>query len=233
MRFAIVTLFPEMFSAITQYGVIGRAFDNKLAEITFINPRDFTDNLHRTIDDRPYGGGPGMVMKAEPLALAIEFAKQSLPQAPVCYLSPQGQQFTQQAAVSMVDLVDQWIFVCGRYEGIDQRVIEYCVDMELSIGDYVVSGGEMPVMIVVDAMLRLLPGVLGHQESAQQDSFSEPDTLDCQHYTRPDVWRNLAVPKILLSGDHQAIKDWRHQQAAKQTKIRQSKRGIIDIGYKT
>ncbi len=220
MHFIVITLFPEMFQALTDYGVIGRAFNTGLADLTLINPRNFTDDLHHTVDDRPYGGGPGMVMKAEPLALAIDHAKKQLPKARVCYLSPQGQPFCQKIAANMVEQQGQWILLCGRYEGIDQRLLDTYIDIEISIGDYVVSGGEMPAMIMMDAMLRLVPSVLGHQDSAQQDSFVEPAQLDYPHYTRPEIWRDQPVPSVLLSGDHQAIEAWRQQQAVIQTKIK-------------
>ncbi len=221
MRFAIVTLFPDMFSALTEWGVIGRAFQQSLATVQYFNPRDYTEDAHRTVDDRPYGGGPGMVMKAEPVALAIAAAQAVLPAAPVCYLSPKGQKLSQGLVVEMSATHAEWILLCGRYEGIDQRVIDHYVDCEISIGDYVVSGGEMPAMVLMDALLRLQPEVLGSADSAAQDSFSIPGQLDCPHYTRPEVWRDLAVPDVLRSGDHRAIAEWRQQQANQQTAERQ------------
>lgn len=218
MKFAVITLFPEMFAALTEHGVVGRAFRKKKADLCCINPRVFTADKHQTVDDRPYGGGPGMVMRAEPLAAAVASAKQQLPAAKVIYLSPQGKQLDQ-AAVEAFARCDEVILVAGRYEGVDERFIQSCVDEEWSIGDYVLSGGELAAMVLVDAVVRLLPDVLGHQESAAQDSFSE-GMLDCAHYTRPENWNEQRVPEVLLSGDHEAICRWRREQSRQRTQQR-------------
>lgn len=220
MKFEIVTLFPEMFSAITDYGVTGRAVKNGLIELGYTNPRDFTQDLHRTVDDRPYGGGPGMLMLVEPLLAAIASAKGRLASAgvespKVVYVSPQGRPFNQAAAQGF-SRQQGMVFLCGRYEGIDERVIEMAVDEEWSIGDYVLSGGELPVMSIIDATARLLPGVLGHKDSAVEDSFFH-GLLDCPHYTRPEVYDERPVPKVLLSGHHGEIRRWRLKQSLGRT----------------
>ena len=222
-RYEIVTLFPEMFSAITDYGVSGRAVKNGLIELGYTNPREFTQDVHRTVDDRPYGGGPGMLMLVEPLLAAIASAKsrlvaQGVDQPKVVYVSPQGRPFNQEAARAFSEQ-QGIVFLCGRYEGIDERVIEMVVDEEWSIGDYVLSGGELPVMSMIDATVRLLPGVLGHKDSAVEDSFFQ-GLLDCPHYTRPEVYDELEVPKVLLSGHHGEIKRWRLKQSLGRTRQR-------------
>ncbi len=218
MRIDVVTLFPEMVSDLVKYGVTGRALKAGLFELGVWNPRDQTHDKHRTVDDRPYGGGPGMLMKVEPLRRAIAEARQANPKAKVVYLSPQGRRFDQQQARELAQ-TPGLIMIAGRYEGIDERVIELDVDEELSIGDYVLSGGEMAAMVVVDAVTRLLPGVLGHEDSAEQDSFSE-GLLDCPHYTRPEVVGDKVVPPVLLSGDHEAIRRWRLQKSLGRTWLR-------------
>lgn len=220
MKFSIVTLFPEMFKAITEYGITSRAVKNGLLELDMVNPRDFTHDVHRTVDDRPYGGGPGMLMLVEPLLAAIAQARQNLAdkgiaQAKVVYVSPQGRRFDQHAARTFSEQPGM-IFLCGRYEGIDERVIEMAVDEEWSIGDYVLSGGELPVMVMIDATARLLPGVLGHKDSATEDSFFE-GLLDCPHYTRPEDYQGRVVPPVLLSGNHAAIRRWRLKQSLGRT----------------
>jgi tRNA (guanine37-N1)-methyltransferase len=215
MRFGIVTLFPEMFTAVTDNGVVGRAVRQGVLSLECINPRDFTEDKHRTVDDRPYGGGPGMLMKVEPLERALNSMRAALPAAKVVYMSPQGRRFDQAAATSFAQC-DELIILAGRYEGVDERLLRAQVDEEWSVGDYVLSGGELPAMIVVDAVARLLPGVLGHPESAVEDSFVD-GLLDCPHYTRPEVYKDEAVPAVLLSGDHAAIKRWRRQQALGRT----------------
>lgn len=220
MKFSIVTLFPEMFKAIAEYGITSRAVKNGLLELDMVNPRDFTRDVHRTVDDRPYGGGPGMLMLVEPLLAAIAQARQNLAdkgiaQAKVVYVSPQGRRFDQHAARSFSEQPGM-IFLCGRYEGIDERVIELAVDEEWSIGDYVLSGGELPVMAMIDATARLLPGVLGHKDSATEDSFFE-GLLDCPHYTRPEDYQGRVVPPVLLSGNHAAIRRWRLKQSLGRT----------------
>jgi tRNA (guanine37-N1)-methyltransferase len=219
MRIAVVTVFPESLSAVTGYGVSGRAVRDGIVSVTGVNPRDFTLDRHKSVDDRPYGGGPGMVMRPEPLAAAIGEARNLAgKQAPVIYLSPQGKRFDDAQARRLAELPGL-ILLAGRYEGVDERLIESEVDEELSIGDYVLSGGELAALVVVDAVTRLLPGVLGHEDSAQQDSFAD-GLLDCPHYTRPDVYEGRAVPLVLTSGDHEAIRRWRLQQALGRTATR-------------
>ena len=219
MKIALITLFPEMFEALTDYGVSGRAVNQGLLEISSFNPRDFTDDPHATVDDRPYGGGPGMVMMVEPLRKAIGAAKNWIQGEPlVVYLSPQGK-VLKQAAVNQFATQQSLILIAGRYEGIDERLIELEVDQEWSIGDYVLSGGELPAMVFIDALIRQLPGALGHSESASQDSFAE-GILDCPHYTRPDTYEGLDVPEVLLSGNHEKIRQWRLQQSLVRTKQR-------------
>jgi tRNA (guanine37-N1)-methyltransferase len=217
MRFDVITLFPEMFDAI-RLGVTGRAIDKGLAKLVLWNPRDYTEDVHQTVDDRPYGGGPGMVMKVEPLLAAIQAAKAQSPASKVVYLSPQGQRFVQATAVAATQ-TSGIILIAGRYEGIDERVIHSFVDEEWSLGDFVLSGGELPAMVVIDSMIRLLPGALGHAESAEQDSFSD-GLLDCPHYTRPENILDQDVPSVLLSGDHEKIRLWRLQQALGRTWLR-------------
>ncbi|MCF6354098.1 MAG: tRNA (guanosine(37)-N1)-methyltransferase TrmD [Candidatus Polarisedimenticolaceae bacterium] len=219
MRFDLVTLFPEMFRALDEQGVTGRAVDRGLVELAFWNPRDYTPDLHRTVDDRPYGGGPGMVMKIEPLKAAIEQARATAkPETPVIYLSPQGRRLDQ-SAVKMLAKREGMILIAGRYEGIDERVIERHVDEEWSIGDYVLSGGELAAMVLMDAVIRLIPGVLGDADSAEQDSHTD-GLLDCPHYTRPEVVDEQTVPPVLLSGNHEAIRRWRLQQSLGRTWLR-------------
>lgn len=217
MRFDIVTLFPGMFQALRE-GIPGRALERGLAELVLWNPRDYTHDVHRTVDDRPYGGGPGMVMKVEPLRAAIEAACAAAPDSLVVYLSPQGRRFDQAAARRMARQPGL-ILVAGRYEGVDERLIEALVDEEWSVGDYVLSGGELPAMVMADSIIRLLPGALGHADSARQDSFSE-GLLDCPHYTRPEEVLGRRVPEVLTSGDHEQIRRWRLQQALGRTWLR-------------
>lgn len=212
----IISLFPEMFDAISEYGVTGRAVRNGLLEINRFNPRDFTHDRHRTVDDRPYGGGPGMLMMVQPLKDAISAAKQAAgSDARVIYLSPQGNTFNQASAATLAKS-EKLIFLCGRYEGIDERLIRSEVDEEWSIGDYVLSGGELPAMAMIDSISRLVPGVLGDSASAEQDSFSQ-GLLDCPHYTRPEVLDGQTVPEVLLSGNHKAIAHWRLKQSLGRT----------------
>ncbi len=216
LKIALITIFPEIFQALN-YGIVGRAIRDKLIDISYWNPRHYTTDVHHTVDDRPYGGGPGMVMKFEPLAKAIQAAKTQLgANAKVIHLSPQGKSLTQQAVHELISDHLPLILIAGRYEGIDERLIEELVDEEWSVGDYVVSGGEIPAMILIDAMTRLLPGALGHAESAPQDSFSS-GLLDYPHYTRPESIGGQAVPDVLLSGDHAAIARWRLKQALGRT----------------
>ena len=216
MQIAIVSLFPEMFSAVSEHGVTGRAVDQGKVVINHINPRSFTTDRHRTVDDRPYGGGPGMLMKLDPLQQAISAARASLNGEPkVVYLSPQGRQLDHSKTVELAAL-DSLVLVAGRYEGVDERLIQSAVDEEISIGDYVLSGGELPAMVLIDAITRQLPGVLGHELSAQEDSYAD-GLLDCPHYTRPEVFEGREVPEVLLSGDHEKIRRWRLKQALGRT----------------
>jgi tRNA (guanine37-N1)-methyltransferase len=217
MRFDVVTLFPQMFEA-ARLGVTGKALETGKARLKLWNPRDYTDDTHRTVDDRPYGGGPGMVMMVEPLKAALQEAKAAAPDSRVIYLTPQGQRFDQMAAREMAAR-DGMILLAGRYEGIDERLVDCCVDEEWSIGDYVLSGGELAAMVIMDAVTRLLPGVLGHEDSAQQDSYMN-GLLDFPQYTRPDAFEGREVPDVLLSGNHAAIGKWRLQQALGRTWLR-------------
>jgi tRNA (guanine37-N1)-methyltransferase len=220
MQLAVVSLFPQMFDAITEYGVTGRAVKKGQLDIQYWNPRDFTEDKHRTVDDRPYGGGPGMVMKVEPLQKAIKAAKQTVgDQAKVIYLSPQGRQLKQSDLNQLATSEQSVVFVAGRYEGIDERLIEQEIDEEWSIGDYVLSGGELAAMVMIDGLARLLPGVLGDDESAQQDSFMT-GLLDHPHYTRPEALNDQSVPEVLLGGDHEAIRQWRLKQSLGRTWLR-------------
>ncbi len=219
MRVDVVTLFPAMFDAVSQHGVTGRAVKRGILELGLWDPREYTYNRHRTVDDRPYGGGPGMVMLLQPLREAVQAARAASSEpAHVIYLSPQGRPLDQRGVEELAQR-QRLILVAGRYEGIDERFIELEVDEEWSIGDYVLSGGELGAMVMIDAVARLLPGVLGHEESAAQDSFAG-GLLDCPHYTRPEVYEEMAVPEVLLSGDHQAIARWRLKQALGRTWLR-------------
>lgn len=216
MHIAVVTLFPEMFGAITDYGITSRAVSQGIISLEYWNPRDYTLDKHRTVDDRPYGGGPGMLMKVEPLADAINAARQAKPdRAKVVYLSPQGAPLDQ-AKVQELAKEKHLILLAGRYEGVDERVIESEIDEELSIGDYVISGGEIAAMVVIDGITRLLPGALGHERSAEEDSFVN-GLLDCPHYTRPVSYKGRQVPEVLLSGDHGQIRKWRLKQSLGRT----------------
>jgi len=219
MRIDVVSLFPPMFEAVSGYGITGRAVKNGLLTLRVWNPRDFTEDKYRTVDDRPYGGGPGMVMMAEPLAKAIAAARREQPAGTkVIYLSPQGRSLDH-AGVLELSRRDGLILLAGRYEGIDERLLESEVDEEWSIGDYVLSGGELAAMAVIDAVTRQLPGALGDEESAQQDSFVA-GLLDCGHYTRPETYAGRRVPDVLLSGDHEKIRRWRLKQALGRTWLR-------------
>lgn len=216
MRIQIVSLFGERLRQGLALGVTGRAMRDGPVELGTVDPRQFTRDVHRTVDDRPYGGGPGMVMKVEPMRAAIAFARSQLPaDAPVLALSPQGRRFDHQQAERLARLPGFGL-VAGRYEGLDERLLERDIDEELSIGDYVLSGGELAAMVVVDAVVRLLPGVLGAAESAEQDSFVN-GLLDHPHYTRPDCVDGQAVPAVLLSGDHGAVERWRRKESLGRT----------------
>ena len=231
MKFEVVTLFPEVVRAYVTTGMVGRALERGLVSVGTEDPRAHATNVHRTVDDRPYGGGPGMVLKVEPLRTALRAATSRVPAgSPRVYLSAQGRPFTQA-------LARQWaagpglVLLAGRYEGVDQRLLEAEVDEEVSIGDYVLTGGELPALVVLDAVVRLLPGVLGDAESAEQESFSD-GLLDWPHYTRPEVFEGAAVPPVLLGGNHAAIRRWRLQQALALTARRRPEllaaRGVSD-----
>jgi tRNA (guanine37-N1)-methyltransferase len=219
---SVVTLFPELVAAVGKEGVTGRAVDKGIIALQMFNPRDYAVDRHRTVDDRPYGGGPGMVMQPGPLVAAIDDAaavsRNTTGYDPlVVYLSPQGRQLDHQLVVELGGHRNL-LLVAGRYEGIDERVISTSIDLEVSIGDFVLSGGELAAMVVIDALARQVPGVLGHQNSAEQDSFAADGLLDCPHYTRPEVFAGQSVPAVLLSGDHAAIARWRRMQSLGRTK---------------
>ncbi len=220
MQFDVITLFPEMFSALTASGITRRAFEQKRCELALWNPRDFTSDNHRTVDDRPYGGGPGMVMMAAPLEAAISAGRQrqtamGLPRPRTIYLSPQGQPLNH-PRVMQLSQEQGLVLLCGRYEAVDQRLLDRCVDEEISLGDFVLSGGELPAMALMDAVIRQLPGVLNDDASAVQDSFVN-GLLDCPHYTRPEVYASESVPAVLLGGHHAEISKWRRERALEST----------------
>jgi tRNA (guanine37-N1)-methyltransferase len=215
VRIDVITLFPEMVEQVIKYGVVGRAADQNLLDLECWNPRDYTVDKHRTVDDRPYGGGPGMLMKMQPLEETIQAVRQKNPQAQLVYLSPQGKPVDQDMLAKQVN-AGSVIFLCGRYEGIDERLVQQEVNQEWSIGDYVISGGELAAMVCIDAMTRLLPGALGHEQSAQQDSFSD-GLLDYPHYTRPEEYKGRKVPEVLMNGNHRHIEDWRERQSLGRT----------------
>ncbi|MBT5031164.1 MAG: tRNA (guanosine(37)-N1)-methyltransferase TrmD [Proteobacteria bacterium] len=239
MNIDVISVLPGMFTALTEHGVVGRALSTSRSnsrptdsiDFRVWNPRDYTEDKHKTVDDRPYGGGPGMVMMAEPLAKTITAIREfrggsdsgldnKAYQAKVVYLSPQGRAVDQKLFGSVAS--ENLILLCGRYEGVDQRLLDAEVDEEWSIGDYVLSGGEIAAMVVVDALVRLVPGSLGNDESANQDSFSEQidGLLDCPHYTRPEEYAGMVVPDVLLSGDHAVIKQWRCEQSLQSTQAK-------------
>jgi tRNA (guanine37-N1)-methyltransferase len=217
IRFQVVTLFPEMFAALTHSGISGRALERGLWSIGLWNPRDFTSDNYRTVDDRPYGGGPGMVMLAEPLEKALDAAKEA-GGGRVIYLSPQGRKLDHGKVIELAGGTAATL-LCGRYEGVDERLIERRVDEELSIGDYVLSGGELAAMTLIDAVVRQLPGALGDGQSAAEESFVD-GLLDCPQYTRPELYRDAKVPEVLLSGHHENIRRWRLQQSLGRTWLR-------------
>ncbi|MDQ5905713.1 MAG: tRNA (guanine37-N1)-methyltransferase [Pseudomonadota bacterium] len=221
LRVDAVTIFPEMFAALTGSGITRRALEEGAWSLGFQNPRDFVESHYRTVDDRPYGGGPGMVMLPEPLEAAIDAAKTKQQEAGmaksrVIYLSPQGKPLTHERVMALAQADEGLILLCGRYEGIDERLIERCVDEEISIGDFVLSGGEIPAMALIDAIVRQLPGVLNDAQSAVEDSFVS-GLLDCPHYTRPEEYHGLRVPEVLLSGHHEKIRRWRLKQSLGRT----------------
>lgn len=241
MWLGLITLFPEMFKAVSEQGITGRAVKTGLLTLQYWNPRDFTEDAYRRVDDRPYGGGPGMVMLAEPLRRSLAAAREAAAAAgltpQVIYLSPQGRRLDQSGVRELAG-GEAYILLCGRYEGIDERLLVQEVDAEWSIGDFVLSGGELPAMVMIDAVTRLLPGALGHAESAEQDSFSA-GLLDCPHYTRPEVYAGETVPAVLLSGDHAAIRRWRLRESLLRTlsrrpdllqglEMNKEQRGLLD-----
>ena len=216
MWIGVVTLFPDMFKAISEFGITRRAVQSGVLNLEFWDPREFTSDKHQTVDDRPYGGGPGMLMKVQPLRDAIKAAKNEAGEGvKVIYLSPQGRPLDQ-AGVHEIAKRDKIVLVAGRYEGVDERILETCIDEEWSIGDYVLSGGELGAMVVIDAVTRWLPGALGHDDSAQQDSFND-GLLDCPHYTRPETLDGQNVPDVLMSGHHEEIRRWRLKQSLGRT----------------
>ncbi len=214
----VVTLFPEMVETVIKHGVVRRAAEKGIVELGLWNPRKYTEDRHKTVDDRPYGGGPGMVMKYKPLRDAVKDAKAAAPDARVIYLSPQGRKLDQ-SGVKELSTKKGLILIAGRYEGIDERFIESEVDEEWSLGDYVISGGELAAMVMIDAVVRMFPGALGDSESAEQDSFMQ-GLLDCPHYTRPEEIDGMRVPDVLLGGNHQEIDRWRLKQALGRTWVR-------------
>lgn len=224
MRFDAITLFPEMFDAVLDYGITRRALDRGLYRFKAWNPRDFTDDPHRTVDDRPYGGGPGMLMLAEPLDRTLNAIQQDMANektAPwVVHFSPRGRPLTHQRVMELKEATlnqnRALVLLCGRYEGIDERLLQRRADEEISLGDFVLSGGELPALALMDAIIRQLPGALNDAESATQDSFTD-GLLDCPHYTRPEVWRGMEVPAVLKSGNHAAIAQWRHEESMRLT----------------
>ena len=220
MQFDVVTLFPEMFAALTQSGVTRRAFEQQKCGLSLWNPRDFTTDNHRTVDDRPYGGGPGMVMMARPLEASINAAKQrqqdlGLAAPRVVFMSPQGRALTHER-VTQLKAEPGLVILCGRYEAVDQRLLDRCVDEEVSVGDFVLSGGELPAMALMDAVIRLLPGVLNTEASAVEDSFVN-GLLDSPHYTRPEMYEGTSVPPVLMGGNHAEIIKWRRQRMLEAT----------------
>jgi tRNA (guanine37-N1)-methyltransferase len=218
VKIVVVTLFPEFVQQALRYGVLGRAIERGVLSVDTVNPRQFATDVHRTVDDRPYGGGPGMVLKAEPLRLAMDEAVRQVPAARRIYLAADGAPVTQRKVAELAGLA-QLVLVAGRYEGVDERFVEACTDESLSVADVVLSGGELPALMVIDAVARLLPGTLGDSESAVQESFTD-GLLDWPHYTRPEVWAGRTVPAVLLGGNHAAIGRWRLQQSLGRTSLR-------------
>jgi tRNA (guanine37-N1)-methyltransferase len=216
MNFTVLTLFPELIDVFFNTGMIRQGIDKQLISARCMNIRDFTDDRHHTVDDRPYGGGSGMIMKPEPLKAAIGAAKKHHPDARVVFMSPQGRPFDQRYAQTLADEKTSLIFICGRYEGLDERVLHQMVDQELSVGDYVLTGGELAAMTVIDAVARLIPGVLGCENSPKADSFSD-DRLEFAQYTRPEIFDGQSVPEVLLSGNHEKIRQWRKRSSLERT----------------
>jgi len=219
LKIAVISIFPDMFGAIANFGITSRALKQGLVELKAITPRDFAHDRHSTVDDRPFGGGPGMVMMVQPLRDAILSAKEwAGANTKVIYLSPQGRTLDQAGVVALANY-DNMILIAGRYEGIDERLLSTVIDEEWSIGDYVLSGAELPAMVLIDAVTRLIPGALGHALSAEQDSFTA-GLLDCPHYTRPEEFEGMRVPDVLMSGNHEHIRRWRLKQALGRTWLR-------------
>jgi tRNA (guanine37-N1)-methyltransferase len=218
MRFDIITIFPELFSGVLECGIVRRARQSGLLDCRIVNLRDFTSDKHRSVDDRPYGGGEGMILMPGPLFDAVESCRgpQPEPGCQVILLSPQGKLWSQEMAREIAT-IPHAVLLCGRYEGIDQRVVDSLVDREISIGDYVLTGGEIPAMVVLDTVVRLLPGALGNKDSVLNESFSS-ELLDCPQFTRPAVFRGMSVPEVLLSGDHARIDRWRKERALEKTR---------------
>jgi tRNA (guanine37-N1)-methyltransferase len=213
-KIQVITLFPEMFDGVLNNSMMWKAQDQKVVEFQMINLRDFGLGPRKQVDDTPYGGGDGMLLMPEPLFAAVEFAKKSNPNAKVVLMSPRGARWKQSMAQEWADSNDGYIFICGRYEGVDERILTV-VDEQVSVGDYVLTGGELPAMTVIDSIVRLIPGVLGGEKSAEIESFSDGETLEFPQYTRPEVFRDLAVPKVLLSGNHAEIAKWRADNSLK------------------
>jgi tRNA (guanine37-N1)-methyltransferase len=218
MRFDIITIFPELFDGFLECGIVRRALQSRILEVRVVNLRDFTSDRHRTVDDRPYGGGEGMVLMSRPLFEAVEFCRgqEGGPGTQVILLSPQGRLWSQEMALGFAT-ISHAILICGRYEGVDQRVVDSLVDREISIGDFILTGGEIPAMVILDSVVRLLPGALGNKESAVNESFCT-GFLDCPQYTRPAEFRGMSVPEVLLSGDHARIDRWRKERALEKTR---------------
>jgi tRNA (guanine37-N1)-methyltransferase len=218
MRFDIITIFPELFRGVLECGIVRRALQSQILEVRVVNLRDFTSDRHRTVDDRPYGGGEGMVLMPGPLFEAVEFCRgqEAGPRTQVVLLSPQGRLWSQEIAFEFTT-ISHAILICGRYEGVDQRVVDSLVDREISMGDFILTGGEIPAMVILDSVVRLLPGALGNKESAVNESFCT-GFLDCPQYTRPAEFRGMSVPEVLLSGDHARIDRWRKERALEKTR---------------
>jgi len=230
MKIDIITIFPEIFRSVFEYGIIERACRNGQAAISIQDLREFTSDRHRTVDDRPFGGGEGMVFKPEPLAAAIRKLRGEPPAGSVIYLSPQGRALSQRTLLEL-SRRKHLILICGRYEGIDQRIVDRFVDEEISIGDYVLSGGEIPAMVLVDGLVRLLPGTVGHPDSVRRESFAD-GLLDYPVFTRPEVFEGVPVPEVLMSGDHARIERWRRAQRLEKTRRRRPDLLQIDENIK-
>ena len=229
MNISVITLFPEFFGAYFKDGVIGRALRDGVFDLDLRNPRDYATDKHRNVDDYPFGGGPGMVMKVEPIVRAVEDIKSDGLETMTIMVAPSGKRFDQEMAKKLSGERRRLLFICGRYEGVDQRVLDLCVDEEISVGDYVLTGGELPALVIIDAVVRLLPGVVGDSASLEDESFSW-GILDYPHYTRPSVWEGREVPEILLSGDHARVEAFRRKEALRRTiKLRPDLLGSAEL----